>query len=94
MRTSPRLALTGVSLTVLLGFGAALALAQTQQSQAASQDSGTMQRADKEDMRPVLMKLQELGAKPIGTQSVEETRKGPTPADAVKALLKDQGKDP
>jgi acetyl esterase len=94
MRTSPRLALTGVSLTVLLGLGAPLALAQAQQSQAASQDSGTMQRADKEDMRPVLMKLQELEAKPIGTQSVEETRKGPTPADAVKALLKDQGKDP
>jgi len=42
----------------------------------------------------VLQKLQELGAKPIGTGSVEETRKGPTPADAVKALLKDQGKDP
>jgi acetyl esterase len=94
MRTSPRLALTGVSLTILLGLGAPLAFAQAQQSQPASQDSGTMQRADKEDMRPVLMKLQELGAKPIGTQSVEETRKGPTPADAVKALLKDQGKDP
>jgi acetyl esterase len=94
MRTPSRLALTGVSLTVLLGLGAPLALAQAQQSQAASQDSGTMQRADKEDMGPVLMKLQELGAKPIGTQSVEETRKGPTPADAVKALLKDQGKDP
>lgn len=94
MRSSTRLALAGVSLTVLLGLGAPLALAQAQQSQAAAQDSGTMQRADKEDMRPVLMKLQELGAKPIGTQSVEETRKGPTPADAVKALLKDQGKDP
>jgi acetyl esterase/lipase len=45
-------------------------------------------------MRAVLQKLQEIGAKPLGTQSVEETRKGPTPADAVKALLKDQGKDP
>jgi hypothetical protein len=56
-------------------------------------DSGTMKRADK-DMAVVLAKLQELGAKPLGTQSVEDTRKGPTPADAVKALLKDQGKDP
>jgi acetyl esterase/lipase len=56
-------------------------------------DSGTMKRADK-DMGRVLAKLQELGAKPLGTQSVEDTRKGPTPADAVKALLKDQGKDP
>jgi acetyl esterase/lipase len=52
-----------------------------------------MKRADK-DMARVLAKLQELGAKPLGTQSVEDTRKGPTPADAVKALLKDEGKDP
>ena len=56
-------------------------------------DSGTMKRADN-DMGRVIAKLQELGAKPLGTQSVEETRKGPTPADAVKALLKDEGKDP
>ncbi len=53
-----------------------------------------MQRADKEDMRPVLQKLKDLGAKPLGTLSVEATRKGPTPADAVMALLKEQGKDP
>ena len=52
-----------------------------------SDDSGTLRRADK-DMARVLAKLQELGAKPLGTQSVEETRRGPTPADAVKALLK------
>jgi len=56
-------------------------------------DSGTMKRADK-DMGRVIAKLLELGAKPLGTQSVEETRKGPTPADAVKAVLKDEGKDP
>ncbi len=62
-------------------------------SQAATENSGTLQRADR-DMRQVLQKLQEIGAKPLGTGSVEETRKGPTPADAVKALLKDQGKDP
>jgi acetyl esterase len=65
----------------------------TKPDAAASEDSGTMQRSDK-DMKRVLTKLQELGAKPIGTQSVEETRKGPTPADAVKAVLKDEGKDP
>ena len=59
----------------------------------AAPDSLTLQRANA-DMRRVLEKLQELGAKPIGTQSVEETRKGPTPADAVKAVLKEQGKDP
>jgi acetyl esterase len=63
------------------------------QGAAKMDDSGTMKRADK-DMGRVIAKLQELGAKPLGTQSVEETRKGPTPADAVKALLKDEGKDP
>jgi acetyl esterase len=63
------------------------------QDAAKMDDSGTMKRADKE-MGRVLAKLQELGAKPLGTQSVEETRKGPTPADAVKALLKEAGKDP
>jgi acetyl esterase len=83
---------TLISLTALT----AGALAQGAQQPQAQQDSqsSAMQRADNEDMRPVLMKLQQLGAKPIGTQSVEETRKGPTPADAVKAVLKDQGKDP
>ena len=63
------------------------------QGAARMDDSGTMKRADK-DMGRVIAKLQELGAKPLGTQSVEETRKGPTPADAVKAVLKDEGKDP
>ena len=57
------------------------------------QDSGTLERADA-DMRLVIEKLIQLGAKPIGTQSVEETRRGPSPADAVKAVLRDQGKDP
>ena len=45
-------------------------------------------------MRLVIEKLLALGAKPLGTQSVEETRRGPTPADTVKAVLRDQGKDP
>ncbi len=87
--------------TISIGALTALtppALAQTAQhstpaAAAHSDDSGTMQRADK-DMKRVLTKLQELGAKPLGTQSVEDTRKGPTPADAVKAVLKDDGKDP
>lgn len=56
-------------------------------------DSGTMKRADK-DMLAVLKKLGELGAKPIESRSVEEARTQPTPADAVKAVLKDEGKDP
>ena len=55
-------------------------------------DSGTMKRADKEDMALVLKKMQELGAKPIESRTVDEARTQPTPADAVKAVLKDQGK--
>ena len=52
-----------------------------------------MRRADA-DMRRVIEKLMQLGAKPLGTQSIEEARCGPSPADAVKAVLRDQGKDP
>ena len=45
-------------------------------------------------MLAVLKKLGELGAKPIESRSVAEARSQPTPADAVKAVLKDRGKDP
>ncbi|MDQ3560109.1 MAG: hypothetical protein M3453_13190, partial [Pseudomonadota bacterium] len=62
-----------------------------QQEMAAMPASGTMERAD-EDMKTVLTKLQELGAKPFEQLSVEEARSLPTPADAVKAVLEDQGK--
>ena len=58
-----------------------------------SDDSGTMERSDS-DMRRVLTKLQELGPKPLGTQSVEDTRNQPTPSDAVAALLVAQGQEP
>ena len=67
--------------------------AATDNGPRAAMDSGTIQRASP-DMRRVIEKLLQLGAKPLGTQSVQETRQGPTPADAVKALLRDQGKDP
>jgi acetyl esterase/lipase len=108
MTSTRHVALATLSLCALAAALAPMALAQSQPSPAAPamqmdntamqgaskmDDSGTMKRADK-DMASVLAKLQELGAKPLGTQSVEDTRKGPTPADAVKALLKDQGKDP
>lgn len=46
------------------------------------------------EMKAVLDKLNELGAKPIGSQSVEETRKGPTPADAAMAVMKEKGIEP
>lgn len=55
-------------------------------------DSGTMERANAE-MREVLMKLDQLAPKPLGSVKAEEARQQPTPADAVAALLKDQGKD-
>ncbi|MDB6071940.1 MAG: Alpha/beta hydrolase [Verrucomicrobiales bacterium] len=44
-------------------------------------------------MQAVLDKLALLGGKPIESLSPEEARKQPTPADAVKALMKDQGKE-
>ena len=56
---------------------------------AQSSDSGTMARADKEDMAVVLRTLKALGAKPVEQLSVEEAR-----TDAVKAVLKDKGIDP
>ena len=65
----------------------------TAQTVAETPDSGTMQRAAK-DMLVVLKKLGALGVKPIESRSVEEARTQPSPADAVKAVLKDEGKDP
>jgi acetyl esterase/lipase len=43
-------------------------------------------------MQAVLDQLAALGGKPIETLTPAEARKQPTPADAVKALLKKQGK--
>ncbi|MDB5473305.1 MAG: hypothetical protein JWP99_608 [Devosia sp.] len=57
---------------------------------APSDDSGTMERAS-EDMRAVLEKLMDLGAKPIHTLSVEQVRTQPTPADAAMAVLEERG---
>lgn len=67
------------------------AAAPEEEMAAPSDDSGTMERAS-EEMGAVLEKLKELGAKPIHTLTVEEARTQPTPADAVKALLEEQGK--
>lgn len=44
------------------------------------------------EMQAVLDQLQKLGPKPLETLTPEEARKQPTPADAVKAVLKAQGK--
>jgi hypothetical protein len=95
MKTFKRTTLATISLAALMALNTATeSQAQTSQSPVMkAEDSGTMQRSNK-DMKRVLEKLQQLGAKPIGTQSVAETRQGPTPADAVKAVLKDDGKMP
>lgn len=45
-----------------------------------------------DDMRDVMDELKTLAGKPIETLSAEEARNQPTPADAVKALLKREGK--
>lgn len=74
-------------------LGTVFAVAQLSSAAMAQEQGNTLQRAD-DDMKRVLQKLEELGAKPLGTQSVEATRKQPTPADAVNAVLEEQGKDP
>ncbi len=53
----------------------------------------TAQQMSKPDpqMQAVLDELESLGGKPIPTLSAEEARKQPTPADAVKSLLKERG---
>jgi len=45
-------------------------------------------------MQKVLDELATLGGKPIETLSPEEARQQPTPTDAVKSLLRKDGKDP
>ena len=54
--------------------------------------TGTQFRAEP-DMQAVLDELASLGGKPIETLTPAEARKQPTPADAVMAILKKQGKD-
>ena len=53
--------------------------------------SNPLAKADT-DMKRVMDTLAELGPKPIETLSAAEARTQPTPADAVKALLKKEGK--
>jgi len=65
----------------------------TKMTEGEKPDSGTASRVDS-DMAKVLTKLQQLGVKPTESRSVAEARSQPTPADAVKAVLRDQGKDP
>ena len=74
-----------VAVPLILGMAGAV--------NAQSAESGTMERADA-DMREVLLSFKNLGPKPLETLTPEQARQQPTPADAVAALLKTQGKDP
>ncbi len=86
--------LAGVSLS-------AMAVAQTPGAPATTKDKvdaaiatvtlDPMKNVDA-DLKHVLDKVKDLGFKPIEKLSPQEARAQPTPADAVKALLKDAGK--
>lgn len=92
-RIAPTMRATALGVLVSAALTGPLVFAQSANQSKSQAQSDVMERAN-DDMQKVLNKLQELGAKPIGTQSVEQTRNQPTPADAVEAVLKDQGKDP
>ncbi|MDB5642970.1 MAG: hypothetical protein JWN07_2287 [Hyphomicrobiales bacterium] len=85
--------MTTLSVTALLAFAVLPAHAQKANQTDEAAMKSELKEADK-DMGSVLKKLQELGAKPISTLTVEQARKQPTPADAVKAVMRDSGKDP
>ncbi len=79
---------------ILLGAASVAVNADSMSSSPAiqdlSSDSNTMKRADR-DMKKVLEALASLGGKPIETLTPEESRKQPTPTDAVRKILKEKG---
>jgi acetyl esterase len=56
------------------------------------QSAGAVKSPPAPQMQAVLSKLQALGAKPVEKLTPTQARSQPTPADAVKAVLKEQGK--
>jgi acetyl esterase len=84
--------MTTTSIRPLLLAGALAAALIPYLSTAQDGATGTRFKADK-DMQTVLSTLAGLGGKPIETLEPAEARKQPTPADAVMAVLKKQGKD-
>ena len=70
------------------------AMAQSEPMAAGSTEAAAQeQAAAAPEMQSVLDKLAELGAKPLHTLTVDEARAQPTPADAVAAVMADQGID-
>lgn len=84
--------LTGLAAAAALACGALLAAPAFSADSAAMEKTGTQFKADS-DMQAVLDQLASMGGKPIETLTPAEARKQPTPADAVMALLKKEGKD-
>ena len=90
-----------LSAALLLAFASLASVAQTAAAadkpmtksvMASASKTGTQYKADA-DMQAVLDAHAALGPKPIETLTPAEARQQPTPADAVMAVLKKQGKD-
>ena len=84
--------LTGLAAAAALICGALVTAPAFAADSAAMEKTGTHFKADS-DMQAVLDQLASMGGKPIETLTPAEARKQPTPADAVTALLKKEGKD-
>lgn len=81
----------------LLALGAAAAVWSFALAPAYAQDTKSPSKEDlmgemDSDMKAVMTKLTEIGAKPIETLTPEQARSQPTPADAVMAVRKEKGK--
>ena len=96
-RRAPR-RFVALSLLILAAACTTREVAQTDSTGIATMDTETMTQPATAMAQPdtqsqvVLDQLAALGGKPIETLSAPEARKQPTPTDAVKALLKAQGK--
>lgn len=91
-RTSPLVVLFAAVST--LTIGACSKAAETPPIEAAAAEappSPSEAPVASADMQKVLDKLASLGGKPIESLDPVEARKQPTPADAVKAVMSDQG---
>ena len=93
MKSVHRAALATAALGIIAFGYMGLPAFATDRVVAETPDSGTMERAD-DDMKKVLAALQALGPKPIETLTPAEARQQPTPADAVNAVLREDGKQP
>lgn len=94
MQPGNRTILAALSLAALIAVGTAPAGPAAAQTGQPPAPSPSVAQADKEDMRLVLRKLRELGAQPVENLTPAQARRQPTPADAVAAVLRDQGADP